>query len=267
MIDFDSKTLSALTFLTGCVAEWRVQIQLLQKSNTIAGLNHSLDVRAKFIKSLHVVNVAADTLEMRGVAIAAKRAAEECSDLFATPIGHDSHRLNRIVTNAEHVILAFMNELEGCSLFTISPRHAQLYSEPFPFGEAVDAAFPSASYDIAEAAKCLALSRWTASVMHSMRVLELGLTMLGRHYSIEETANWNTRLNQIEAASRDIRKRVHGADEEQWAAEAAIHLRFVKNAWRNHAMHGFEKYDGERSFTIFENTRAFMQQLCKKLEE
>lgn len=127
--------------------------------------------------------------------------------------------------------------------------------------------FPSASYDIAEAGKCIALGRWTAVVMHSMRVLDVGLTALARQYGLEADRNWNQTLNQIEAKTREVAKRTHGDEGEQWAAEAATHLRFVKNAWRNHAMHPKEKYDEERAVAIFEHSADFMKHLAKKLSE
>ncbi len=66
--------------------------------------------------------------------------------------------------------------------------------------------------------------------MHLMRALEAGLRALAQHYGIDVSQNWNAILNQIEAGSREVDKRTHGAEEEKWNAEAAVHLRFVKNA-------------------------------------
>ncbi len=69
----------------------------------------------------------------------------------------------------------------------------------------------------------------------------------------------NKTLNEIEAKTREVGRRSQGAEAEQWAAEAATHLRFVKNAWRNQAMHPRHTYDEERAVTIFESARSFMQ--------
>jgi hypothetical protein len=74
-------------------------------------------------------------------------------------------------------------------------------------------------------------------------------------------------LNQIEVKTREVGKRTHGPVAEQWAAEAATHLRFIKNAWRNHAMHPRQVYDEERAVAIFENSRSFMQHLSENLTE
>ncbi|UXU74322.1 MULTISPECIES: hypothetical protein [unclassified Paracoccus (in: a-proteobacteria)] len=143
-----------------------------------------------------------------------------------------------------------IDELSGRKLYTLDRRHAIWFDDPSPFGAVVEDAFPSACFDIREAAKCRAVGRWTACVMHLMRVMEAGLGALAHHHDVPADANWNQVINQIEARIREVGKRSHGPEAEQCAAEAATHLRFVKNAWRNHAMHRFEKYDEERAASI-----------------
>jgi hypothetical protein len=266
MFALEPITLSAMTFLSGCISEWRVQVQLI-RADKIRPVAHSMETRAQFLRSLAVLGEAASQMNMEGAAIGIKRAREECLEHLAAPIGTDAHRLQQIVSHAERVVTTFMDELSGRYLLVLASKHAEFFQLPDPFGDSVAAAFPSATYDISEAAKCRALGRWTATVMHLMRVLEVGLRALAEKYGLEAGPNWNTLLNQIEAESRKIGKRTHGAAEEQWAAEAATHLRFIKNAWRNHAMHALEKYDEERSVAIFENTRDFMKHLSINLSE
>lgn len=266
MIEIDGQTLSALTFLSGCISDWRIKIQLIQKTN-LAPVELSLDVRAQFLKSLEIIESAAKRLDIMSAAKAARRGFDECINLLSVPIHYDDYRLGRIVAYAEQTISPFMDELQARLLFTMPPTHASFFLHETPFGETVQDAFPSAAYDIVEAAKCRALSRWTACVMHLMRVLEVGLRALSQHYGIDASQNWNAILNQIESKSREVGKRTHGEDGEKWAAEAAVHLRFIKNAWRNHAMHSLEKYDEERAVMIFDNTRLFMQHLSQKLTE
>lgn len=204
---------------------------------------------------------------MTGVAKGIARAKAECIDYLARPIGYDAHRFQRVIGHAERTLISFMDELDGRLLFTLAPKHANYFNQALPFGDAVDGAFPSAEYDIVEAARCRSLGRWTAAVMHLMRVLEVGLAALAKHYGLDIVSNWNTALNQIEVKSREVGKKSHGPEEEKWAAEAALHLRFIKNAWRNHAMHPLEKYDEERAVTIYDNTRSFMLHLAQRLSE
>lgn len=167
----------------------------------------------------------------------------------------------------QHLVYAFHDKLDERRLFSIETRHAIYISPNYTFGEGVDSIFPEIIPEISEAAKCRALARWTACVMHLMRILEIGLERLAEHCGINDSLNWNDTLNRIESSLRKVRRTTDGVEEEQWAAEAGTHLRFLKNAYRNHAMHPRERYDEERAVEIFDNTRSFMRHLSKKLAE
>jgi hypothetical protein len=58
--------------------------------------------------------------------------------------------------------------------------------DPSLFGQDVSAKFPSASYEIAEAGKCLALDRSTASAFHAIRCLEAGIRAISRCLGIPD---------------------------------------------------------------------------------
>ncbi|NSX87656.1 hypothetical protein G6L86_18800 [Agrobacterium tumefaciens] len=269
MMPLPPNTMSALGFIAASRAEWKLWSQLLQNADRlqIAPPDISIETRAIFLNSCKVLGEAATLFGLTACRAAADRAFKECFEMLAKPIGYDFHRLARIVNLAEHLIQVFNDEIQGRQFLVLSNRYAHLFEEQKAFGVSVDDAFPGAAFDIAEAAKCLALGRWTACVMHTMRALELALVALAHHYQVEHGENWNQTLNRIESASREIGKRSHGAAEEQWAAEAATHLRFVKNAWRNHAMHPRATYDEERAVAIFEASRSFMKHLAEKISE
>lgn len=143
-------------------------------------------------------------------------------------------------------------------------------AEPL-FGPNVQTKFPSASPEIEEAGKCLALRRPTACVMHLMRVLELGLNSLAKEFSVPfKNANWQTVIDQVEKAIRTISSATHGPnwkDDQQFFSEAAVHFRVLKDAWRNHSMHIHERYSEDRAETIFQSVRGFMQHLATRLSE
>ena len=141
-----------------------------------------------------------------------------------------------------------------------------------PFGEQVNEGFPSARYDISEAGRCLALRRSTACVSHLMRALEVALASLANALGLSLTAeNWNTILNDIEKEVRSRTKATHGQAwkdrDEPFFAEAAAHLRFIKNGWRNHTMHRRSKYTDEEAEAIYESIRSFMRHLSERLSE
>lgn len=262
----NANLLSAVGYLTACVADFRKQIQLMQKG--IAG-STSMDseMRVWIIASLERLREASEDLGMRASTAACQRAHEASLTALSTfrPLG--SRDLEALMTLLSQAVQVFSDEMRGQFVFCLPGKHAAHFGEPVPFGQSVENAFPSAAFDIVEAAKCRAVGRWTASVMHLMRVLEAGLASLACHYGVAVDRNWNKTLNEIEAKTRDVSKRTHGEDAEQWAAEAATHLRFVKNAWRNQAMHPRQIYDEERAVAIFDSARSFMQHLSEKLSE
>ena len=58
-----------------------------------------------------------------------------------------------------------------------------------------------------------------------------------------------------------------GTWRKRWASEAALQLRAVKNAWRNHAMHGRIRYGEDDAVRVFELTKYSMQTLAGQLTE
>ncbi len=167
------------------------------------------------------------------------------------------------------LVSAFCDELRLRAVYALSSSHADFYAPSKPlFGEAVEAAFPSSSPEIAEAGKCRALGRWTAMVMHLMRALEPAILALQTEVGVTTPKEqWHQILVQIEAAMKAVNKRTHGAEDEQWFSEAAAHFRVIKNAWRNYAMHGRDLYDEERAVEIYDSVRAFMRHLSTRLKE
>ncbi|SCX36160.1 hypothetical protein [Agrobacterium rosae] len=213
------------------------------------------------------LGVIADTLNMPAARASSGRLVQNVDIVAPFHLGLSPDRLSLVVSEISILISAFQDEMEERLLFAFPPSSARYFSGKPPFGDEVEEAFPAVSHDIVEAGRCLALSRWTATVMHLMRVLEAGLEALAKRFDVPAGENWNTVLNAIESKLREVRRKVDGREQEQWAAEAGVHLRFIKNAWRNHAMHQLERYDAERAMHIFDNTRSFMQHLAKELSE
>ena len=163
------------------------------------------------------------------------------------------------------------HELEGKAIYYVSD-HVDLLTETPLFGDQVNEAFPSARYDISEAGHCLALKRPTACVLHLMRALESGLSSLSTALGISLTRKgWDAILNQLE---KEIRLRSTETSDAKWKnegeqffAQAATHFRMIKDAWRNHAMHGRDKYTEEEAEVIYGSVRSFMRHLSERLSE
>jgi hypothetical protein len=59
----------------------------------------------------------------------------------------------------------------------------------------------------------------------------------------------------------------HWKDDKQFFSETAVHLRLIKDAWRNHSMHMRDKYHEERAEAVFFNVRTLMKHVCTRLSE
>jgi hypothetical protein len=152
-------------------------------------------------------------------------------------------------------------ELKGKAFFYIPAERLKFYpkvNDPHIFGDAVATAFPSASYDIAESGVCLSLDRGTASVFHLMRVLEIGLTVLGATFGLSLAhTNWAPAIEQIEKQIRDMYKDPAWKalpdckERQEFYAQAATHFGVLKDAWRNYTMHARGFYTEEQAEQIF----------------
>lgn len=162
-------------------------------------------------------------------------------------------------------------QLRSRLILMLPPSKTNYYDDVFKvFSYATREAFPSAFVDMTEACKCFALGRHTACVFHLMRVLEAGLDALSKSLEKPIGKNWNVALDMIEKEIRSRSIKTHGQQwkiDEPFYSEAATHFRFIKNAWRNYAVHLHEHYNQERSRMILDHVGEFMRHLATRLGE
>lgn len=211
-----------------------------------------------------VVRAASD-LEISSTRKAARRLLSSLLDKDAIVVYADVER------GLEEIESRLIDDLGGVLLLRVEARHKDSYRNPQPFGSAVNDAFPSAYDDISEAMTCHALERSTAAVMHAMRALEAPMGALAKVFGVPtDKGNWQNWIDQIEAAIRKISASTHGAawkDEEKFYSEAARHFFYLKNAWRNHAMHAKDKYTEAQADEILGHVASFLKHLATRLKE
>jgi hypothetical protein len=162
-----------------------------------------------------------------------------------------------------------IDELQERVTFQIESPRAVFYDDPAAFGEDVSAAFPSATEDIREAAKCLALDRATACVMHLCRAVEVGLKVLAvKELNLPDRNNWGRYLDDIqkELARRYKTSGTRTADE-LFYSEVAAQIGHIKTAWRNPTMHVERIYTVERADEILAAVKSFMKHLAARVKE
>lgn len=174
----------------------------------------------------------------------------------------------------KHISSVVSDELETCCFVWVSPEKQRFYKGGVdPLELIVSVAFPSAAYDISEANKCYALGRNTACVLHLMRVLEKGLAVLAGRFNVEfRHENWENVIGLIEKQIKalknpPIKMTPEDKDDAEFYAQCAFFLRSMKEAWRNHAIHGRGIYNEQQALDMIGGVRAFMLQLATKLTE
>lgn len=266
MKKIDTNTLlKPMSYIGGAISEWRL---LQQLEGHIAPAMIPMETRVGFLKSVEFLKDTAQALSMHTSTKVIAMGWDDALELLAINRPLRVHELQRLVSFGEQVSTAFIAESSSSALIALNAGHARYFDSDSPlFGEEVDDAFPTASAEIIDAGKCRAAGLWTACVMHLMRAVEPGLASLARFLDVVPDQNWNSALNQIEAKLREMRKANAGTEGEQWASEAVLQLRAVKNAWRNHAMHGRVRYNEEEAIRIFDSVKYLMQALASRLTE
>ena len=166
---------------------------------------------------------------------------------------------------------SLINEFDGTYVLALSTHEAARLRADEPFGAEVTNAFPSATYDIDEATRCLAFGRATATVFHLMRVMEAGLKAFGRRVGVDTKPNlgWGAIISKADK-QLGLPKNEREADwieDEAFLSEASAMLKAVMTAWRHPTTHLEKIYTEEQAERIWGAVRGFMQQLATKLHE
>ena len=140
------------------------------------------------------------------------------------------------------------------------------YSEPLSGWEDVVARVYSLTSDIEEAEKCLALYRFTASVFHLMRVMEIGVQEFGTSLGVlgEFNKRWGDISNEIKqridklADTTDTEK-----DRKRQMHKLKAHFDHVRFAWRNTTMHPKQTYTEEEAYDVMNKVHSFMNLLVR----
>lgn len=150
----------------------------------------------------------------------------------------------------------------------VPPDKAPLYAKTEGFGRTVAESFGKASFHISEASTCLALSRPTAAVYHSMCVLEVGLDSLAAEVGVQETQrNWQQIIHDISKKIDEIAlgKRPGPPNwDKSWYSQVNLEFVHFKDAWGNHTRHGRAKYTESEAESIVGHVKAFMQRLAAR---
>jgi hypothetical protein len=155
------------------------------------------------------------------------------------------------------------DELLSRHFLFLPPNRASLYSSPIEGWTNALTALPQIQDDVEEGAKCLALSRYTATVFHCMRILEVGLRAIDPAVEAElKSPAWGEIISRYRKVVANAGTPAHHRRE-----DAIAFLEAVRVAWRNPTVHVDRQYNEEQAKDIWAATRVFMSQLVGALRD
>lgn len=167
------------------------------------------------------------------------------------------------------------DEMRETYFMVLTPRESQFYGNPREGWEDIIKRFPASLGDVEEAAKCLALSRYAATVFHSIQVVEIGLIELGRFLDVKDPLpGWTATSGRLKEIVKKPYKDRSPLENENYAfveqTEGTVEA--LKNAWRNKISHAHGKlvvltadFTPEIAEDILYASRTFMRRLTEGL--
>jgi len=168
-----------------------------------------------------------------------------------------------------------VDEMKYHIFLSLSPKERDYFEPKEPiFGLIVDRQFSTASFEIDEASKCMALGRYTACGFHLMRCAELALRAFARCLNIPDPTkpaerNWGFILEQSLKPKMDAMTKasVWKTDDKQFFSEIYGSVDAVRSAWRNPTMHVEKIYTEAEAELVFWAMKGFMQKIASRMDE
>ncbi|HEY0393672.1 MAG TPA: hypothetical protein VGD01_04175 [Candidatus Elarobacter sp.] len=195
--------------------------------------------------------------------------AERVRTLLDRPAGSTYDAMESAVFD---LLSRLADELKARRFYYLPAYHAALYESQQPLGNDFESAFPSVVFDSREAAKCLALDRSTACVLHLMRVLD-GCMQHGINPRLGITStrpSWGAYIRAIRTAVATKPKlaKVNWMKDAAFFSQLADDLDAIRLVWRNPATHDVaQQYSSEEAATIMAAVRHFVTHLSRRVRE
>jgi hypothetical protein len=175
---------------------------------------------------------------------------------------------NDVERASDELHTRFHDEIESLSFFYVPADKLAFYNKTDLFGDEFKTNFPQANTEISEAGNCFAFDRYTASVFHLMRALEVVLKVLFQTLglpplTIAGERNWNGILQKV----KDKLDSDKSIPDHEFYDNTYAFLVAAKNPMRNATMHVDAVYDEASAKRLFDAIGAFVRHVATKLKE
>jgi len=157
------------------------------------------------------------------------------------------------------------SELSRSSFLMISSDRKPYWKEGIPYKDksGIDK-FPAAIEDLAEGHRCFAVSRYTATVFHLMRAMEVIVKnladKLGANIISEKTGEilcWGVLVGNMKAPIDKMNK---GKKKDAWCKAHAL-LHSVNRSFRTETAHPKKTYTEDEAKAVVDSVKAFISEL------
>jgi len=191
-------------------------------------------------------------------------------------IANNPFTFEKLKWGLDDIDTTLRRELSETKVFVLEGSRQNYYEPREPlFGHEFETRFPSAAFDLDEAAKSYALGRSTAAAFHLMRVVEIGIRAVACCLQIPEPTkaaarNWGVILKHIK--DDGIAKRWATASDRIGSdavlfEELYASLDAIRNSWRNATMHVEKTYTDDEAEHVFVAVKGFMKKLASRCDE
>ena len=166
-----------------------------------------------------------------------------------------------------------MNQIVAVRIPDDGVKH---YEQEHLFGALVFRSFAAAKDDIKSAGTCLAIGQNTASVFHSMRVVEHGMRAVAGELWVNiknktiESADWGQLIKAIKLKIDARQQKLSKSKRKKKGEHEALNLltsltddmNVFRSYWRNNTMHTRASYNPQEAAGVLERVKFFMEKLA-----
>jgi hypothetical protein len=165
------------------------------------------------------------------------------------------------------VFSAIQCETIGVMCLKLDADNAQYFDKKTPYGDYVSAGFPQCTEDISEAHQCFAVERYTASMFHLGRAMEIVVKVVAKKLRVRPARDeWQAYLSALNEKIHKMPFKTAAQKKKRIPlAELAGHLFNFKEAWRNPTFHAKKTYTRDEALAVLTNAGAFMDGVARNI--
>jgi HEPN domain-containing protein len=159
-------------------------------------------------------------------------------------------------------------ELNAILFLRASSDMIKFLNKKTPFGGNVAKAFPQCVEDIEEAHQCFALERYTASMFHLGRAMEIAVKAVARKMgaAIPSRDEWQKYLDAMNAVIKAMQWNTSALKKKRAIfSEAAGFFLHFKEAWRNPTAHPKKTYTRQQASDVLDAARSFLDSAARNI--